>query len=87
MRKRAFSCVMHCFSSGAALARAAEAAALQGAFWAFHDALYARRVLGLKPAPEFEAWLKEMEIFTRDDYVTLGKALPASFQQALARLN
>ncbi|MBJ7289273.1 ethanolamine ammonia-lyase subunit EutB [Williamsia sp.] len=23
----------------------------------FHDALYARRVLGLKPAPEFEAWL------------------------------
>ncbi|WP_373997044.1 ethanolamine ammonia-lyase subunit EutB [Duganella vulcania] len=53
----------------------------------FHDALYARRVLGLKPAPEFEAWLKEMEIFTRDDYVTLGKALPASFQQALARLN
>lgn len=23
----------------------------------FHDALYARKVLGLKPAPEFEAWL------------------------------
>jgi ethanolamine ammonia-lyase large subunit len=23
----------------------------------FHDALYARQVLGLKPAPEFEAWL------------------------------
>src|SRR5260221_11158879 len=23
----------------------------------FHDALYARRVLGLLPAPEFEAWL------------------------------
>jgi ethanolamine ammonia-lyase large subunit len=23
----------------------------------FHDALYARRLLGLKPAPEFEAWL------------------------------
>ena len=23
----------------------------------FHDALYVRRVLGLKPAPEFEAWL------------------------------
>ncbi|CAN7744190.1 MULTISPECIES: ethanolamine ammonia-lyase subunit EutB [Duganella] len=53
----------------------------------FHDALYARRVLGLKPAPEFEAWLKEMEIFTRDDYVTLGEALPASFQRALASLN
>jgi ethanolamine ammonia-lyase large subunit len=24
----------------------------------FHDALYLRRLLGLKPAPEFEAWLE-----------------------------
>jgi ethanolamine ammonia-lyase large subunit len=24
----------------------------------FHDALYLRSVLGLKPAPEFEAWLE-----------------------------
>ena len=24
----------------------------------FHDALYLRRVLGLRPAPEFEAWMK-----------------------------
>jgi len=24
----------------------------------FHDALYIRRVLGLRPAPEFEAWLE-----------------------------
>jgi ethanolamine ammonia-lyase large subunit len=23
----------------------------------FHDALYLRRVLNLRPAPEFEAWL------------------------------
>jgi ethanolamine ammonia-lyase large subunit len=23
----------------------------------FHDALYLRRLLALKPAPEFEAWL------------------------------
>ena len=23
----------------------------------YHDALYLRRVLGLRPAPEFEAWL------------------------------
>jgi ethanolamine ammonia-lyase large subunit len=23
----------------------------------FHDALYLREVLGLRPAPEFEAWL------------------------------
>ncbi len=28
----------------------------------FHDALYVRRVLGLRPAPEFEAWLERMGI-------------------------
>jgi ethanolamine ammonia-lyase large subunit len=42
----------------------------------FHDALYARRLLGLKPAPEFEAWLQTMGIST-------GAALPAQFQRAL----
>jgi ethanolamine ammonia-lyase large subunit len=52
----------------------------------FHDALYARRVLGLKPAPEFEAWLKQMKIFTGDDHVKLGEALPLPFQKALLRL-
>jgi ethanolamine ammonia-lyase large subunit len=29
----------------------------------FHDALYLRQVLGLRPAPEFEAWLDRMGIF------------------------
>ena len=52
----------------------------------FHDALYARRALGLKPAPEFEAWLKQMEIFTGDARATLGRAMPPSFQRALAQL-
>ena len=28
----------------------------------FHDALYLRKLLGLKPAPEFEQWLKSMSI-------------------------
>lgn len=28
----------------------------------FHDALYLRRLLGLKRAPEFEAWLQRMQI-------------------------
>jgi ethanolamine ammonia-lyase large subunit len=28
----------------------------------YHDALYARAVLGLRPAPEFEAWLMHMGI-------------------------
>ena len=29
----------------------------------FHDALYLRQVLGLRPAPEFEQWLQQMGIF------------------------
>jgi len=33
----------------------------------FHDALAARRLFGLKPAPEFLAWLQEMEIFRGDE--------------------
>jgi len=53
----------------------------------FHDALYARRVLGLKPAPEFEAWLKTMKIFTEDSQVKLGAELPPAFQHALLRLS
>jgi len=49
----------------------------------FHDALYARRVLGLKPAPEFEAWLQTMGIFEGD--APSGK-LPTAFSNALLRL-
>lgn len=29
----------------------------------FHDILYARQLFGLRPAPEFEAWLEKMNIF------------------------
>lgn len=32
----------------------------------FHDALYLRTVLGLKPAPEFEQWLKKMQIMNAE---------------------
>ncbi len=39
----------------------------------FHDALYVREVLGLKRAPEFEAWLERMGITD-----ATGKLLPAS---------
>ena len=52
----------------------------------FHDALYARRVLGLRPAPEFEAWLQQMQIFSRDDQFRLNAAPPPAFQKALLRL-
>jgi ethanolamine ammonia-lyase large subunit len=31
----------------------------------FHDALYLREVLGLRPAPEFEAWLTEIGLLSR----------------------
>jgi ethanolamine ammonia-lyase large subunit len=49
----------------------------------FHDALYARRALGLQPAPEFHAWLRDMEIFTGAGQATLGGAVPPAFQHAL----
>ncbi len=44
----------------------------------FHDALYLRRVLGLRPAPEFEAWLQQQGIFDEQ-----GQLLPAPKQHRL----
>ena len=35
----------------------------------FHDALYVRQLLGLKPAPEFESWLQKLHIM--DDTLKL----------------
>jgi ethanolamine ammonia-lyase large subunit len=53
----------------------------------FHDALYTRQSLGLKPAPEFEAWLTRMGIFTQaDGRPRMGNSLPPAFRQALAQL-
>jgi ethanolamine ammonia-lyase large subunit len=49
----------------------------------FHDALYLRRVLGLKPAPEFDAWLKQIGIFTAAAQTTLSETLPSVFQRRL----
>ncbi|WP_371233120.1 ethanolamine ammonia-lyase subunit EutB [Pseudomonas sp. QE6] len=54
----------------------------------FHDALYARQVLGLRPAPEFEAWLERMEILhQRDGRVHMAGQLPTAFRHALAQLS
>jgi ethanolamine ammonia-lyase large subunit len=54
----------------------------------FHDALYVRKVLGLKPAPEFEDWLKTMGIYEQDKKeVRLSDSLPKPFQRALAHLH
>src|SRR5882672_9140232 len=51
----------------------------------FHDALYLRDVLGLRPAPEFEAWLQNVGVFERGDTLRLAEALPQPFRRALAR--
>jgi ethanolamine ammonia-lyase large subunit len=40
----------------------------------FHDALYLRKVLGLKPAPEFELWLKKMQIMDENGVVQAIKS-------------
>jgi ethanolamine ammonia-lyase large subunit len=45
----------------------------------FHDALFVRRLLGLKRAPEFEAWLQRMGITDG-----CGSLLPAAAAPALA---
>jgi ethanolamine ammonia-lyase large subunit len=52
----------------------------------FHDALYARQALGLKPAPEFEAWLSKMEIFSDLDQVKLNPSIAKAFSASLAKL-
>jgi ethanolamine ammonia-lyase large subunit len=54
----------------------------------FHDALYVRRVLGLRAAPEFEDWLQRMGIMEADGDGRLGlnAALPPALVAALLRL-
>ncbi|WP_278183443.1 ethanolamine ammonia-lyase subunit EutB [Vibrio misgurnus] len=49
----------------------------------FHDALYARRVLGSRPAPEFEAWLEKMQIVSQDADKQLADQLSPHFSQPL----
>lgn len=49
----------------------------------FHDALYIRSVLGLKPAPAFERWLCENGIFNERGEWIVGATLPASFRRWL----
>jgi ethanolamine ammonia-lyase large subunit len=52
----------------------------------YHDALYVRSVLGLRPAPEFEAWLKTFGIMDKESRVrpsvsgTAARLLTASLQ-------
>ena len=53
----------------------------------FHDALYARRVLGLRPAPEFEDWLLRMGLFAEQDgRLQIQDAMPNALRLAAAQL-
>ena len=38
----------------------------------FHDALYLRETLGLRPAPEFEAWLGSVGLLDGDGRIAAG---------------
>jgi ethanolamine ammonia-lyase large subunit len=49
----------------------------------FHDALYARKVLGLDPAPEFKDWLEQMNIFDDVHKFVLNDSLPDAFSASL----
>jgi ethanolamine ammonia-lyase large subunit len=51
----------------------------------FHDALFVRRLLGLKRAPEFEAWLQRMGITDGGGQVLPPPSRPA-LADAMARL-
>ncbi len=46
----------------------------------FHDVLYARQVLGLRPAPEFEAWLRGLGMCD-----AAGRVLPVEVDQSPLR--
>jgi ethanolamine ammonia-lyase large subunit len=49
----------------------------------FHDALVLRQLLGLRAAPEFEAWQQAMGITTAGDAPRLADRLPAKFVPAV----
>ena len=56
----------------------------------FHDALAMRRLFGLRPAPEFLSWLKDLGIYREDDPTFLDpnarRQLVDGFQSAIGDL-
>jgi ethanolamine ammonia-lyase large subunit len=52
----------------------------------FHDALYLREVLGLRPAPEFEAWLETVGIFDGKNRLRPSERGALPLQAAIAAL-
>ena len=53
----------------------------------FHDALYVRQVLGLRPAPEFEQWLQQHGIFNARNQLQQQSDVPALFKPSLQKLS
>lgn len=50
----------------------------------FHDALYLRQLLGLKPAPEFDTWLAEQGIFKQNNHhIQWADQMPDQFSKLL----
>ena len=52
----------------------------------FHDALYARQILNLRPAPEFEQWLQQHRIFNTNNQLLQQPEIPAIFKSSLQKL-
>ena len=52
----------------------------------FHDALYLREVLGLRPAPEFEEWLQAMGVMDRGHRLLPARREQLRLAEALARV-
>lgn len=53
----------------------------------FHDALYARRVLGKRPAPEFEAWLEGLGMLDGPTGVRALEPASSPFEERFASLS
>jgi ethanolamine ammonia-lyase large subunit len=45
-----------------------------------------RQVLGLRPAPEFEAWLQQHGIFNKNNGLMPQNTIPQLFKPALQKL-
>ena len=52
----------------------------------FHDALYLRQLLGLRPAPEFEQWLHKHQIFDMENRLLPQKDVPQLFKPSLQKI-
>ena len=52
----------------------------------FHDALYVRQILDLRPAPEFENWLQQHQVFNPDNQLLHQSELPDIFKPSLQKL-